>query len=82
MTPRACFALVLLLGLTSSGLSAAAPANAKSSPWVSLFDGTGVLDNDGHRSLGVGLRGQIALQLHVRDELKVRYRAIRVRALP
>ena len=46
------------------------------------YDGAGVLDNEAHRRLGVGLRGQIALQLHVRDELKIRYRAIRVRALP
>jgi hypothetical protein len=45
------------------------------------FDGAGVLDNDGHRKLNVGLRGHIALQLHVRDELKVRYRALRLRPL-
>ncbi len=49
---------------------------------TAIFDGAGILDNDAHRKLGVGLRGQIALQLHVRDELKVRYRAIRVRAVP
>ena len=49
---------------------------------MATFDGTGVLDNEAHRRLGVGLRGHIALQLHVRDELKVRYRAIRIRALP
>jgi hypothetical protein len=46
------------------------------------YDGTGVLDNPGHRLLDVGLRGRIALQLHVRDELKIAYRTIRVRALP
>jgi hypothetical protein len=46
------------------------------------FDGAGVLDNEGHRRLDVGLRGHIALQLHVRDELKVSFRRLRARALP
>jgi hypothetical protein len=49
---------------------------------IANFDGAGILDNDAHRRLNVGLRGHIALQLHVRDELKVRYRALRIRALP
>ncbi len=49
---------------------------------IATFDGTGLLDNDAHRQLNVGLRGQIALQLHVKDELKVRYRALRIRPLP
>lgn len=48
---------------------------------TATFDGAGVLDNEGHRRLDVGLRGQIALQLHVRDELKVRFRHLRVRPL-
>ncbi|MBI5692371.1 MAG: DUF1080 domain-containing protein [Verrucomicrobia bacterium] len=46
------------------------------------FDGRGILDNEEHRRLNVGLRGQVALQLHVRDELKVRFRALRLRELP
>ena len=46
------------------------------------YDGAGLLDNAAHRQLNVGLRGKIALQLHVRDELKVRYRAVRIRAVP
>ncbi len=46
------------------------------------YDGKGVLDNEGHRQRNVGLRGHIALQLHVRDELKVRFRHLRIRALP
>ena len=49
---------------------------------TAIFDGAGILDNEAHRRLEVGLRGQIALQLHIRDELKIRYRAIRIRALP
>lgn len=48
---------------------------------MAAYDGTGVLDNEGHRQLQVGLRGHIALQLHVRDELRVRFRNIRVRPL-
>ena len=49
---------------------------------TATFDGAGVLDNEGHRRLSVGLRRHIALQLHVRDELKVRFRSVRIRALP
>lgn len=45
------------------------------------YDGSGVLDNEAHRRLDVGLRGHFALQLHVRDELKIRFRALRARAL-
>ncbi len=45
------------------------------------YDGAGTLDNEAHRRLGVGLRGQVALQLHNRDELKVRFRALRARPL-
>lgn len=49
---------------------------------IAAFDGAGVLDSAGHRALDVGLRGQIALQLHMQDETKVRYRQVRIRALP
>lgn len=49
---------------------------------IAEYAGAGVLDNEGHQRLGVGLRGQIALQLHVRDELKVGYRRLRIRPLP
>ncbi len=49
---------------------------------IAEYAGAGVLDNEGHRRLNVGLRGQIALQLHVRDELKVGDRRLRVRPLP
>jgi hypothetical protein len=49
---------------------------------IANYDGSGTLDNEAHRRLNAGLRGHFALQLHVRDELKVRYRALRVRALP
>lgn len=48
---------------------------------MASYDGAGVLDNEGHRRLNVGLRGHVALQLHVRNELKIRFRDLRVRAL-
>ncbi len=48
---------------------------------IAQCDGAGVLDNPGHRARHVGLRGQIALQLHLRDELKIRFRHLRIRAL-
>ena len=49
---------------------------------MAAYDGAGVLDNEAHRRLNVGLRGHIALQLHMRDELKIRFRHLRIRALP
>jgi hypothetical protein len=49
---------------------------------IAEYNGAGTLDDASHRALGVGLRGHIALQLHVRDELKVRFRQVRVRPLP
>jgi hypothetical protein len=49
---------------------------------TATFDGAGLLDNEAHRQLNVGLRGHIALQLHVRDELKIRFRRLRLRVLP
>ncbi len=48
---------------------------------TATYDGAGILNNEAHRKLSCGMSGQIALQLHLRDELKVRYRALRVRAL-
>lgn len=49
---------------------------------TAAFDGAGLLDNEAHRQLNVGLRGHIALQLHVRDELKMRFRQLRIRVQP
>jgi len=45
------------------------------------FDGAGLLDDEGHRARGVGLRGHIALQLHTGDELLVQFREILVKPL-
>jgi hypothetical protein len=40
-----------------------------------------VLDDEAHRKRQVGMKGHIALQLHVHDELKIQYKDIRVREL-
>lgn len=49
---------------------------------VTDWDGTGVLDNAAHVKHRVGQVGHFALQLHAGDQLKIRFRNIRVRSLP
>jgi hypothetical protein len=48
---------------------------------VADFDGSGILDNEAHLRHRVGLSGHIALQLHSGDDLKVRFRDLRLRPL-
>lgn len=48
---------------------------------VSDLDGTGILDDEHHTKYDVGLNGHIALQLHMRDELQIWYRDIRIQDL-
>ena len=48
---------------------------------VMEWDGAGVLDDPLHRERRVGLHGHIAIQIHTGDELKVRFRDLRVREL-
>ncbi len=48
---------------------------------VADLDGAGILDDDKHAARNVGMRGHIALQLHSGDELKIRFKEIRVREL-
>jgi hypothetical protein len=48
---------------------------------VTRFDGTGILDDEAHRRHRVGLHGHIALQLHARDDLRIRFRDLRIRKL-
>jgi hypothetical protein len=45
------------------------------------WNGQGVLDNAKHREKTVGLKGHFALQLHARDQLRIRFKEIRVREL-
>ncbi|MEO7413343.1 MAG: DUF1080 domain-containing protein [Opitutaceae bacterium] len=48
---------------------------------VSDFDGAGLLNDTAHQKRGVGMKGHIALQLHVKDELRMEFRDIFVREL-
>ncbi|MEI6175427.1 MAG: family 16 glycoside hydrolase [Verrucomicrobiota bacterium] len=48
---------------------------------ISRFDGTGILDDEAHRRSQVGMRGHIALQLHAGDDLKIRFKDLRIREL-
>jgi hypothetical protein len=45
------------------------------------WDASGVLDNPAHVRRNVGRSGHIALQLHSRDELKIRFKDIELRRL-
>lgn len=48
---------------------------------ITRFDGTGILDDEAHRRHQVGLRGHLALQLHSGDDLKIRFKDLRIRTL-
>jgi hypothetical protein len=45
------------------------------------YDGAGVLDDELHQKLNVGARGMIGLQIHSGDELKLRFKDIRIKPL-
>lgn len=46
---------------------------------VADYDGAGELDDAVHRRLNVGRKGVIALQIHTHDEVKMRFKEIRVK---
>lgn len=46
---------------------------------ITDYEGKGVLDDEAHQKLQVGRRGVIALQIHTGDELRIRYRNIRIK---
>ncbi|MFC2125482.1 DUF1080 domain-containing protein [Bacteroidota bacterium] len=48
---------------------------------ITDFHGQGILDDENHIKLNVGLSGYIALQIHSGDELRIRYKDIFVREL-
>ena len=48
---------------------------------ISDYDGTGVLDSEGHKKYNVGLKGHIALQLHKKSENKIWFKDIEIREL-
>jgi len=45
------------------------------------YDGAGVLDDAAHKQRRVGLRGSIGLQIHMNDELELRFRDLRIKEL-
>lgn len=48
---------------------------------IADFDGAGILDDATHKSREVGMKGHIALQIHVNDQLKVQFKDIYLRDL-
>jgi len=48
---------------------------------VTDFDGKGVLDDEAHRKHNVGLKGEVALQLHSGDKLLIEFKDILIRPL-
>jgi hypothetical protein len=48
---------------------------------VADFNGDGLLNDENHRARNVGMKGHIALQLHIKDDLYIQYKAIFVRVL-
>jgi len=45
---------------------------------VNEFDGTGILDDEIHKSQEVGTYGNIALQVHAKDKIKIRFKDIKI----
>ena len=45
------------------------------------YDGSGVLDDQEHKKHNVGTKGVIGLQIHSHDELKLRFKDIRIKEL-
>lgn len=48
---------------------------------VADFDGQGILNSENHLKRGVGMKGHIALQLHMYCQLKMRFKDIYIREL-
>jgi hypothetical protein len=46
------------------------------------YDGAGVLDDAIHRERRTGTKGHIALQIHSGDQLRIRFRDLRIKELP
>ncbi len=48
---------------------------------VMEYDGAGVLDDENHQAHGVGLNGHLALQIHIGDRLRIRFKDIFIQPL-
>jgi hypothetical protein len=45
------------------------------------YDGSGVLDDELHKKRNVGAKGAIGLQIHSYDEIKLRFKDVRIKEL-
>jgi hypothetical protein len=45
------------------------------------YDGSGVLDDEVHKKWNVGTKGVIGLQIHANDEIKLRFKDVRIKEL-
>ncbi len=64
--------------ITADGMKLEAVLNGVT---VMQYDGTGVLDDEAHKKHNVGLKGVIALQIHRGDQLKIRFKDVRIKEL-
>jgi hypothetical protein len=48
---------------------------------VTVFNGEGILNDEIHRGRNAGERGSIGFQLHMNDELKIRFKDIKIKEL-
>lgn len=64
--------------ITAKGMKLRAVLNGVT---VMQYDGTGVLDNEAHKKRKTGLKGIIALQIHRGDQLKIRFKDVRIKKL-
>jgi hypothetical protein len=48
---------------------------------VTVFDAQGILNDEIHKAKNAGEGGSIAFQLHINDELKIRFKDIFIREL-
>jgi hypothetical protein len=64
------------LEITARGTKLSATLNGV---LIMSYDGNGVLDDDLHQQQQVGIKGHLALQIHTGDQLKIRYREIRIK---
>ncbi len=66
------------LEITANGTSLQAILNGVT---IMTWDGDGVLNDATHQKYNVGIKGHIALQLHIKDELKMHYKDIFIKEL-
>ena len=64
------------LDLICDGMKIQTSVNGRN---ISDFDATGILDDKLHKAHNVGTKGKIALQLHTKDELLIRFKDIEIR---